>query len=532
MIRIVIVEDEPIIAKGIQALLTKHRQYHVVGIANDGATGLKLIKELRPDIILSDIEMPQMTGIEMTEGLRQSGIRSEVIFITAFRDFRYAKAALQLGVNNYIVKPIAEAELIEALKKAHTKMTTDTETQKLLLKEAMNRYLLTGKPSSLRHIQSAHIASNWCIFYLQGPIHKHNKKSSMTAIPDTIEYKDPVAYWQQYFHVFQQAIFFNETPEHCFFILEGFYETNWQEEYHHLKYLHDGWQILFSDPFSKIVEAYAHIDRLQQARLESFFIGIPISNKIVRHTSSEESEEIIRDLSRDIKGMIESHSNPRQIIERILHLTQVLGNTYRLDIQRFYQVFQNTLGRILQIIDHAIDQKQSPLIVCDELSTSLDKNKSSTLVLHQWLTLPTFDMLLDAMSFELEEKLLNGFQASQDDLPQDIYILMDYIRQHFRNDLSLTDLAELTDMNRTYVSTYFKRHTGESFKSFQTKLRIEEAKRLLETTDKKVFEIADEIGYIGTHYFNAVFSQYTGVSPTKFRNQVLGKMVEDDSIKE
>lgn len=483
MIRIVIAEDEPLIAKGIQAILANYPLYHVVGTALNGNEALEMVRTLHPDILLTDIEMPKMTGIQLVAELRKNGPKTEVIFLTAFRDFRYAKSALELGVNNYLVKPIDERELLESLEKTDVKLANDSVTQETIIRDRLNRYLQSGELVSLRPIQWNRQKSNWCLFYLLG---ESESNHSVT----------PVEYWRNYFRAFRKGVSFAESQENCFFLLEGFPDTDWQEECLQLKRLQPTWQILNSSSFEKLTEVYGALGRLQQKRRDVFFAE-------TFFPASQPND--YRKLFHELEQWIESAETPQRIRETILQLTNLIAANFHQDITAFYQNFSERMLRLLTLLKAHFPSEENYL---------------PTALLHHWLIQPNYNKLISLMDYDLKNKILVTTRLAQDELPKDVYLLMDYIRKNFRKDISLTELAELVNMNRTYVSTYFKRHTGESFKSFQTNLRIAEAKRLLTETDKRVFVIADEIGYIGTHHFNSVFSHHTGVSPTQYRNQI------------
>ena len=116
MYRVVLVDDEHLIVKGLSSVVPWAKMgCEVVGTAYDGAGGLKLIRELRPDIVLTDIRMPNMDGLTMLAALRSEYPRMQMSVLTAYRDFEYARQALNLGVCRYMLKPSDMNEIIEAV---------------------------------------------------------------------------------------------------------------------------------------------------------------------------------------------------------------------------------------------------------------------------------------------------------------------------------------------------------------------------------------------------------------------------------
>ena len=128
MIKVLIDEDEDIIRKGIILTINwKSLGCEVVGEASNGIEGLEQIKKLKPDLIITDIKMPKMDGIEMLRNLRQDGNTTDVIILSAFNTFSYAQSALRLGAVDYIIKPFHDGELERSIKLIKNKIRGTTE---------------------------------------------------------------------------------------------------------------------------------------------------------------------------------------------------------------------------------------------------------------------------------------------------------------------------------------------------------------------------------------------------------------------
>lgn len=126
--RIIIVEDEPVIREGLVAVIEKFTKHEVVCKTKDGIEGMRQIKKLHPDLVIADIRMPNMSGLEMIERLRNDGDEFAVILLTGYSDFEYARKAVQLNVTEYLLKPLEVESLIAALEKAENSL----EKQKLI----------------------------------------------------------------------------------------------------------------------------------------------------------------------------------------------------------------------------------------------------------------------------------------------------------------------------------------------------------------------------------------------------------------
>ena len=126
--RLLIVEDEIRIREGIQKLLGKMRQdYEIVGEAENGEEGLRLLKDLKPDIVITDIRMPKMDGLEMMSNAVKDGITSKAIVLSAYSEFEYARQAMKLGVTEYLLKPISLNDFAQALE--HVELQVEKDRQ-------------------------------------------------------------------------------------------------------------------------------------------------------------------------------------------------------------------------------------------------------------------------------------------------------------------------------------------------------------------------------------------------------------------
>ena len=114
--RVIVVEDEERIRDGIKGLLEMMgRDYEWAGEAENGRAGLKLIQEEHPDIVITDIRMPDMSGLEMLEKMAESGIFPKIIVLSAYSEFEYARQAMKLGVTEYLLKPVSVDEFSRAM---------------------------------------------------------------------------------------------------------------------------------------------------------------------------------------------------------------------------------------------------------------------------------------------------------------------------------------------------------------------------------------------------------------------------------
>lgn len=124
---IVIIDDEPKIRNGLSHMLARHIAWNVVGVFEDALSALEYLEKHHVDVILTDIKMPEMNGLEMIARLREKNLRTYVIIISGYGNFQFAQQAIELGVFRYILKPTNPRELIEVLEKVEKLRQKDEE---------------------------------------------------------------------------------------------------------------------------------------------------------------------------------------------------------------------------------------------------------------------------------------------------------------------------------------------------------------------------------------------------------------------
>ena len=129
MYRVIIADDEPVIRRGLRETIEWDALgLEVAGEAADGAEALKLIREIRPEILITDIRMPEMDGIELIREIKKLELNTKITILSGYSDYDYLKAAIRLGVDNYLLKPIDNDELVSNLKNAVSEIEKEAVT--------------------------------------------------------------------------------------------------------------------------------------------------------------------------------------------------------------------------------------------------------------------------------------------------------------------------------------------------------------------------------------------------------------------
>lgn len=191
MLKILVVDDESMVRKGIVLGFDwPSMDCVIVGEASNGIEGLEAVERYNPNLIITDVRMPQMDGIEMLAKLRKRGNRAHVILLTAYSDFSYARSALQYGADDYLLKPFHNNELVAAINRIHQKME---ERSTLVLKDVLplskgdkSKYVLLAMNYISEHYQDPGIGITQIAKHLdisEGHLsHLFKKETSYTVI--------------------------------------------------------------------------------------------------------------------------------------------------------------------------------------------------------------------------------------------------------------------------------------------------------------------------------------------------------------
>ena len=185
MLKVLIVEDEQIIRKGLELAIDWTSLGCVVsGVAKDGAEGLSRISELKPDIVLADIRMPKLSGLEMIEkALKDSSFFS--IILTSYSEFELAKEAIHIGVSDYLLKPVDEDELREAVEKIKEKIARKNKLEKV---EELSREKILNADSDWKIFKSAEKSMDVYVKRTYDIIkERYRENLSITGVADELE---------------------------------------------------------------------------------------------------------------------------------------------------------------------------------------------------------------------------------------------------------------------------------------------------------------------------------------------------------
>lgn len=511
MIKLLIVDDEQIEREGMEAILKKAYPNVIVAHAKNGKMAVEMVDTYAPDLILMDIKMPGMNGLEAVRKISDERPTIKFIMVTAYDMFEYMRTAIKLGVKDYILKPSKASDIIQTVgkvirqieeektsheankrqqedfQKALSLMETDVVTQLLFdhvhevhvdmlvemlgIRSTKGMFVITVMvPSSTESLYTAvkekvrNVGSGWvgALYGNQLPI---------------IVFRDPEKSFRSQAIILAREILTLASPSNA-----------------------DGWFIGIgseSDSLDDIRQSYhdsliATIDVTLPVKYR-FYSDVPINEETFNENGINFWEKEFSDQIRI--------GNWEQIQMSVMELIQ----SYEREGAPFMQTQQRVL-EILWLISRVVNETGI------EITTPLLSFKSQD---YRQLRVEVSVLLSKMEQLYLEH--FNQFEA--DTIKQ----IKQYIKEHSHEDISLDKLADIVGLSPMYISKMFKEKLGINYIDFLTECRIEKAKKLLCDPEKSIKEITFEVGYHEPNYFSKVFKKVCNVSPKEFR-KTLGKI--------
>ena len=488
-LKLFLVEDEFPTRKGIRENVPWDiLSFDYVGEARNGEEALPLILELRPDVIITDIKMPRMDGLQLSRKIKQILPRIKIIIISAFDEFELAQQAIEIGINKYILKPITPKKIIESLqeiKLIYEKELIDSGNR-LPHNESIPVSLPDFKEScNMLDEQSYHLV---LLFACEKEISITNLIELFKQDKNMIFFKgEPYGY-----------IITDNSEEAC---IEHAYKT---AQIIKQEFLNEPITVSLgkaetgntgcSDSYKQALRAMNHKHLIG----DNIIIAFPELEFITRHNQKLINlnrgnffEFLIMGKKEDCSTfLVEYFQSPKSINLSIKNYL-------------FYMVI-DTLNNIASFISENIGE---PTKLIGELAYIDHLLEECTTVEKAVMALTP--IMKDALA--LRGKIRGTYYSVMQSAKKEIE------KMYGNSSFSLISIASSCKMSPAHFSTVFKQNMGVSFIKYLVNFRIEKAKKLLKTSSFRSSEIAFKVGYNDAHYFSFSFKKNVGITPTDFR---------------
>ncbi len=506
MHHILIVDDERVERNGIKFLLQQMGLTLKIDEAANGKDALEFLtnNENDVDIIFTDIKMPFIDGIELIKEIHKLGKKYKIIIFSGYSEFEYAKFAVKMGVEDYILKPVDPAEFNKTIRKVVNEL--EEEKSKELMQEEhisfMKEYILysviNGAPISEMRAQAGKFMDlDFLNDYGRMLLFEFNTEAFSTIgsdFKDELKEKIQVPYEYLNLNLQQGLLLFSKE------VMTDYKEVARKvHEFFAIRYSLDCY-VSVSSRWEDGAKGLSLIfDEVEERMEDKFyddrkFIFVPEDDEGSGQDVTVDDDTYIKQMAQDIK--MKDVSRLRTHFDALCNRFNEKGSVSQVYIKF---VFSN----LLKLIHESCQGKEQTKLKdeIDELYHAKDYKQVIAIV--------------DSNIKQLEEAVSYNPQT----LHREIEAIKQYIYENYDKELSVEQLAEKVYLAPSYLSHVFKKEMGQNLSKFIKSYRMEKAKEMLEKTHKKIVNISYEVGYSNVSYFCQSFREYYGVSPQKFRNQ-------------
>ena len=539
MLKVFLVEDEFVVREGIKKNVDwKSHGYEFCGEASDGELAFPMIQKLKPDIVITDIKMPFMDGLELSRLIKKELPWTEIIILSGYEEFEYAKEGIKIGIAEYLLKPISGEDLLKEVdalsvkieekrkeREIKEKYAREMEENFLKARKDFFQYLVSGAKTAAELLETADrlgidISSIWyniMLFKVQSTNHSYDEYSgSLIKIEEKLKELDD----NKHILVFDRnlegkAFLFKADTEEELEKIQREYISRMKEilaGYDHIRYFGG-----IGVPVNRMRELRASFERASHAFAHRY---------LVKDSLILSCGEIEQGMGLEKEEFNISNVNPKQIekgkIEEFLKVGDKDEVVYFVD--EFFKDLGNSAMKS-KIFRQYITMNTYFCVVdfVEELNFSRDEIESldvNSVILQSQEKTMEYVIRILTQALELREKTASNRYG---DIVNEV---MRYIEENYADEeLSLNLLASHVNFSPNHLSMVFSQQTGQTFIKYLTDFRMNKAKELLRCSGKRSSEIGLEVGYKDPHYFSHMFKKTQGMTPTQYRS---GKNVEEE----
>ncbi len=522
MLKVLLVDDEPFILQGLSVIIDWSREgFEIVGKVSNSFEALELLQKEKIDLVIADIKMPKMTGLELLEKVRREKISDAYfVILSGYNDFGYVRMALQNECLDYMPKPVEQSELLNVLNKVRELRALDSkkrEDSTIMEREVFAKNMLSvccgkyrsdnvdfikqylGQGSSFRYISVELDAGAEEIKLLT----EEEKRRLQKEL-----YQKCLVFFPQkeYLCIFDASIRQEGYDVGIIFTEDVFIEWGRASEQEYLEAFSRELKESVGFPVivivgSKVKDIEEISDSCKSVLLAYSFRGIDMGeNQNFSLMDKLVNKQTIDALIRAVKV------NDKEGIEHGYYMIFEELRRGELDARMINMVVNYLMFELLHLAseqDENINQQEVFRLINESTFEQINMDVSGKNMTKLLLEYGDYLMQLRANQ---SKGVLSQIEAD--------------LKENFRENLTLKDLSKKYFVNAAYLGQSFKKQYGEAFKDYLNRIRIEAAVELLLYSDKKIYEIAEEVGYKDMDYFINKFIALKGCTPAKFRKQV------------
>ena len=494
MTNVLIVDDEKIEREGLKYLLSREEGERNVFEASNGKQALQIIRSEDIQLVLTDIKMPHMDGLELSRRAKEENPALQIIIFSGYSDFTFAQEAIRYGVTEYILKPVNPEDFHKVIQKAEKviEQRKKKESREIKGKNFLQNYLYSGKLETLEKAKDMIDLEKWngwhCGILLESDVAFFD--TAEETLEEEIQKELRRVCFYLNLNARQSLLLFQDV--YCDYQLVANHLYNFMKR----KY-RDSFYLAVSRKFEGCECLPEILEQLEQQMEEKFYHPEKhvFSNEddVLKLSVGEvQDSQIMQMISEDI-----TRKDTDQLRKHFACLKEKYHDNTKYSAMYIKFVFSNVIQELFQEnqfsgerrLEHEIERLYNCRNIMEILEVTEDNIK------------------------EYEAFLDRSMSSSRNE----VAAVKNYIYQHYEEDLNLEMLAEKVYLSSGYLSFIFKKETGMNLNRYIRVFRMEKAKELLCSTNMKVAQVSEHVGFANVSYFCRSFREYYGSSPESYR---------------
>lgn len=527
--KVILVDDEAEVIDMIEKKIHwNDLGFEVAGSATNGVKALELVEKLQPDVVLTDIKMPYMDGLELSRRLNREYPNIYIMLCTGFDEFEYAKEAVHLEIKEYMLKPVNATELSESL--TNLKHTLDREREEKLNVKKLNDYFQEVLPK---------LQSNFFISLIEGRVEKHDYERFLQAYQ--VDMKGPL-FGCVIFHTSENHVPEGMNPLLLSMSVEREIKQRLMGQWNCREFIYMGNTLLIleldaEDKITQITDACDRFCRWAYRIMGAVVtagIGTVCDSLYEISLSYERAREAVsyRVLYGTKRAINIGEIVPKEQIKPVQSEESRMQTLFRaIRIGDSAEIERAAHGEMEKLHKNTETMSQYNLATMEIVSgffkfctdNSLDFNKISGNMQNIYEKVSQMDeSSLTAWIVQMSETISEKLKCARNSSARRLIVEAQNIVQerYMEADISLDEVCAVLGVSNSYFSSVFKKEAGKSFISYLTDYRMDIAAEMILNTDEKSYTIAEKVGYLDANYFSYVFKKKFGVSPSKYRASV------------
>jgi two-component system, response regulator YesN len=538
MLGIVVVDDEELIRKGLIKIITKSgMDISILGEASNGQEALEVIRRNIPDLVITDVKMPKMDGIELIQQIELEfpGVRK--IVLSGFDDFNYVRDTMRRGAMDYLLKPVDDVQLIDLLKKIESELEKEKEKKEKeinlkmqldqslpLLKEQFVQKIICETVTSLKDIERG--LENYNIDLLKGEyqvllISMDNHKAVYERL-GAEEARHKVFALR---NISEESILRYASFVSCHYcsgiiVAISISDKSVEDLNKVLMALYSNltkdFDLQFSISMGRPVNSLTRLKESYDSAVSNLRFRFYNRKQTLLYAGTDDGLMEGQSRKDHLAGFLE---NCEDRLKSCVELANPDTSTKIVEelCSRFFKVMTDPVDALWALSDVFSKIKRSVPEFEKALAEVLGFDYSYEKALGMFDTLEEVKKYTTSIYTGVIERIMEMRKRKDRKL---VEAVKEFVQKHYCEEITLKRLAEAVYANASYICDLFKSQTGENFVEYLTRLRIEKAKSLLKDVRIKTYEVGQLVGYPDATYFSKVFKKMVGVTPSEYRNIV------------